>query len=96
VGDVEGRISGGGGAFLPRRGILGLQAPPPQVARFPWHPTSVLVLHTDGVRPGWTWRDLPEAAWVHPEATARWLVQVFGRERDDATALVVKARTHGA
>jgi hypothetical protein len=51
-----------------------------------------MVLHSDGVVSRWRWEDFPELGKLPAAVTARKLVHQFGRETDDVTAIVVKAK----
>lgn len=95
VGNVEARLLAFPRSRIrPRRGILGFNAPPAAPRRHPWEPGSVLVLHSDGVSPAWTWADLLDT-WTGASAAARGLLEAFGRPEDDASVLVLRGGGHG-
>jgi anti-sigma regulatory factor (Ser/Thr protein kinase) len=77
--------------FCIRRGVIGLNAPNAVVTEHPWPPDHVLVLHSDGLRPHWSWRDFPGLADQPAPAMAQELLRVLAREYDDATVLVVRS-----
>ena len=62
VGNVEARVFGSPQAmsFMVRRGVVGLNAPPPSSPSTPGSRTIVMVLHSDGLRTHWRWEDFPD------------------------------------
>jgi anti-sigma regulatory factor (Ser/Thr protein kinase)/serine/threonine protein phosphatase PrpC len=94
IGNIEARLVGDAypGPVV-RRGIVGLNAPKPVVTRHPWGAGSILVLHSDGLHSGWSWRDFPDRVWEDPGTAAHRLLEAFGKDEDDVTVLIVKG--HG-
>jgi anti-sigma regulatory factor (Ser/Thr protein kinase)/serine/threonine protein phosphatase PrpC len=93
VGDIELRVWGAPErlSLIPRRGIVGLNAPQPATAEHPFTPGTVLVMHSDGLRPRWDFSDFP---WIGSESasiTAQRLLKALARDDDDATVLVVRS-----
>lgn len=79
--------------FSIRRGVLGFNAPNALVTEHPWPPDYMLVLHSDGLRTHWSWKDFPDLANQPAPAIAREFFQVLAREEDDATVIVVRNAT---
>jgi len=76
--------------FAMRRGVVGLSAPDALVTEHPWPPDHVLVLHTDGLRTHWGWKDFPGVADQPATAIAQELLRLLAKEEDDATVIVVR------
>jgi serine phosphatase RsbU (regulator of sigma subunit) len=94
VGNVEVKTLGMSGPtrFVLRRGIVGLNAPPPSVTDRPWPDAGVLCMYSDGVHSRWDW---PEAACIARRSAteiAGLLLRRYARDDDDATILVVKGK----
>ena len=94
VGNVEMHLLGSPAPLrlMIRRGIVGLSgAPKPVPTTHAWTPTSVLVVHSDGVSPKWqTGANLALVASQPPGLIAHRLLELGGRLEDDATVLVVR------
>jgi anti-sigma regulatory factor (Ser/Thr protein kinase) len=58
---------------------------------FPWSDSSILVMHSDGLRSGWDLNSYPGIWNKHPGLIAGILYRDFFRERDDVTVLVAKS-----
>jgi len=93
VGDVVSRVfeSRAPIDFRIRRGVLGGQAPNPVVTHHAWDPSSVLVLHSDGLSSRWRWSDFPNLARASAAEAAGTLLRRLAKDDDDATVVVVKA-----
>jgi serine phosphatase RsbU (regulator of sigma subunit) len=65
-----------------------------KVAEFshPWHPQSLLLLHSDGIATQWDLDRYPGLLSRDPSLIAGILYRDFKRGRDDATVVVVKQR----
>ena len=92
VGDIELRVWGAVErlGLIPRRGVVGLNAPQPTPVEHPFPPGTALVMHSDGVRSQWDFKDFP---WIGRESasiTAQRLLTTLAREDDDATVLVIR------
>ena len=57
--------------------------------QFPWRRGTHVVVHTDGVKGGWSLGEYPGIARCHPMILAGLLWRDHAREKDDATAVVV-------
>ena len=76
--------------FAIRRGVIGLNAPNALVTEHPWPPDHVLVLHSDGLRTHWSWKDFPGLAEQPAPAMAQEFLRLLAKEEDDATVIVVR------
>jgi anti-sigma regulatory factor (Ser/Thr protein kinase)/serine/threonine protein phosphatase PrpC len=92
IGNVEARVVGPEKPmnFLVRRGVLGGNAPNPQVTEHEWQPAYLMFLYTDGLRSRWSWQDFPELANASAPFIAQSLLRALARDDDDATILVVR------
>jgi anti-sigma regulatory factor (Ser/Thr protein kinase) len=77
--------------FAIRRGVIGLNAPNALVTEHPWPPDHVLVLHSDGLRTHWGWKDFPGVADQPAPELAKEFLQALAKEEDDATVMVVRS-----
>ena len=91
VGNIEVRLVGNHERLklVVRRGIIGLNAPAPVPLEHPWTPGSLLIMHSDGIRTHWDWKDFPDLEGQTPTAIAHRLLHQLGKADDDATVLVV-------
>ena len=78
-------------AFLPRRGIVGVDELRVSVHEISWDPYWVLVLHTDGLRTHWQWDDFPGLGREPAKEIASRLMRDLAIGNDDATVLAVKS-----
>jgi anti-sigma regulatory factor (Ser/Thr protein kinase) len=92
VGNIEARVFPHTEAFrfAIRRGVIGLNAPNALVTEHPWPPDYMLVLHSDGLRTHWNWKDFPGLAKQPAPALAQEFLRVLAKEEDDATVIVVR------
>ena len=93
VGNIEVRVfpSSEQFPFSIRRGVIGLNAPNAVVTEHPWPPDHVLVLHSDGLRTHWSWKDFPGLADQPAPALAQEFLRLLAKEEDDATVIVVRS-----
>jgi len=93
VGNVEARVCGSREriAFVPRRGIVGVDELRVAVHEVSWDPQWVLVLHTDGLRTHWQWDDFPGLGREPAKEIASRLMRDLAIGNDDATVLAVKS-----
>lgn len=74
-----------------RRGIVGSStAPGPVITEFDWTPSSLLILHSDGVHNAWSRDELSALTIQSPGEIARRLLETCGRLDDDATVLIAR------
>jgi anti-sigma regulatory factor (Ser/Thr protein kinase)/serine/threonine protein phosphatase PrpC len=92
VGNIETRVfpPSPGLDFPVRRGVVGLNAPRAVVTQRPWDPARILVMHSDGLRSHWTWKEFPDLPRQTASAAAESLLRGLARELDDATVIVVR------
>jgi len=95
VGNIEARVFPRPEAFrfTIRRGVVGNNAPHAVATEHPWQPENLLVLHSDGLRTHWNWRDFPGASDLPAPALATELLRLLAKEEDDATVMVVGPTT---
>jgi anti-sigma regulatory factor (Ser/Thr protein kinase) len=79
-------------ALVSMNGILGHGVHRRQQFSQPWSRDALLVMHSDGLGMGWKLGRYPGLAARHPAVIAGVLYRDFGRDRDDATVLVVAER----
>ena len=93
VGNIEARVfpSSELFPFAIRRGVIGLNAPNPVVTEHPWPLGNVLVLHSDGLRTHWSWKDFPGVAEQSAHTLAQEFLRFLAKEEDDATVIVVRS-----
>jgi anti-sigma regulatory factor (Ser/Thr protein kinase) len=77
--------------FIIRRGVIGLNAPAVVVTEHPWPIGDMLVLHSDGLRTHWSWRDFPDVLNKPAPALAQEFLGMLAKEEDDATVIVVRS-----
>lgn len=58
---------------------------------YDWEENSILILHSDGINPGWQLMNYPGLYFKHPSLIAGILYRDFRRIGDDATVLVTRA-----
>jgi hypothetical protein len=92
VGNVEARLWQPDREQRPvaRRGIVGAAAPRGRPSEFALGAEWWLVVHTDGVSARFRLGELPEFGRRDPQGLADALVARWGRQADDATAVVVR------
>jgi anti-sigma regulatory factor (Ser/Thr protein kinase) len=92
VGNIEVRVfpSSVPFSFSIRRGVIGLNAPNAVVTEHPWSLDNVLVLHSDGLRTHWDWKDFSGLANQPAPSLAKNFLRLLAKEEDDATVIVVR------
>lgn len=79
--------------LVPKRGVIGGNAPSPVLADWEWDRASVMLLHSDGLEPRWKCDEFA----LHDDRTATVLAQeilgTYSKQDDDATVLVVGGST---
>lgn len=91
LGNIEARVLGEGHfPFVVRRGIVGVNAPPPAPSEHPWPEDNLLVLHSDGLTTHWTDRQFERLFEKSATEIAARLLNKLAKDDDDATVLVVK------
>ena len=77
-------------SFSIRRGVIGLNAPNAVVTDHPWPSDHMLVLHSDGLRTHWGWKDFPGLADQPAPVLAQEFLRLLAKDEDDATVIVVR------
>ena len=92
VGNIEGRIVTGTETkrMVSHAGTAGLALRRTQEFEYPFHPDSVLVMHSDGLTTSWSTSAMPGLFGVHPTLVAATLYGQFKRGRDDASVVVAR------
>jgi anti-sigma regulatory factor (Ser/Thr protein kinase)/serine/threonine protein phosphatase PrpC len=92
VGNIETRLIGNPERLnlVVKRGVVGLNAPSPVPSEHPWTSTSLLIMHSDGLHPHWSWNEFSDVAEAAPDVIARRLLQALGKIDDDATVVVAR------
>lgn len=91
VGNVDGRVIALGGTehLMPQNGIVGHTMPAVRSMNVPWPVGALLVMHSDGITTRWRPDAYPGLMTTHPALVAGVIYRDFGRDRDDATILVL-------
>lgn len=95
IGNIVGSIVAPSGAvqhMVSHAGTAGHEVHKIADFQYPWHPGSVLVMHSDGLSGSWSFERYPGLIARHPGLIAGVLYRDQRRERDDATILVARAR----
>lgn len=92
VGNVTGLLSGPGTrkTMLCFNGIVGREVRHLRESSYPLGPQDGLVLHTDGVRDGWTAGPRPDAPGDDPLLVAATIVRELERGRDDVGVVIAR------
>jgi len=95
IGNIAGCIfhEGGRRHLMSHNGIVGSNLRKTQEFIHPWLPGSMLILHSDGLGTRWDLDAYPGLSVRHPALIAAVLYRDFGRQRDDATVLVLRERS---
>jgi anti-sigma regulatory factor (Ser/Thr protein kinase) len=91
VGNVDGRVLTDERTehLIPQNGIVGNTMPRLRPTAAAWSTSSRMVLHSDGVSARWQLAAYPGLMNAHPAIMAGVIYRDYGRERDDATILVI-------
>jgi anti-sigma regulatory factor (Ser/Thr protein kinase) len=92
VGNVDGRVVtvDTNRHLIPQNGIVGHTMPRVKAGDVPWPTDARLVMHSDGISSRWRADRYPGLLARHPALLAGVLFRDFGRDRDDATVLVLR------
>jgi len=92
IGNVDGRVvtAESSRQLMPQSGIVGHTMPRIQASDVPWPTNARLVMHSDGISSRWNTEAYPGLLARHPALMAGVLFRDFARDRDDATALVLR------
>lgn len=75
--------------LVPKRGVLGGDAPSPVLSDWEWDPASVMVLHSDGLASHWTCEEFAGCDDRTATAIAQEILRTHQKQDDDTTVLVV-------
>jgi hypothetical protein len=91
IGNITGSLAslGRSQGLVSHNGTLGLNARRAQQFEYRCEPGALLVMHSDGVSARWDLRNRGDLLACHPAIIAATLWRDHGRERDDATIVVV-------
>lgn len=91
VGNISGTLVSHGKSqgLVSHAGTLGLRPRRSQQFAYRRDPGTLLVMHSDGLSARWNLRDQPELLARHPAIIAAVLYRDHGRNRDDATVVVI-------
>jgi anti-sigma regulatory factor (Ser/Thr protein kinase) len=92
IGNIEGRIFDGSEKhrLISHDGTIGSSLQKVRQWDYPWHPNSLLILHTDGISGRWDLESYPGLVTRHPSIIAAVLYRDFRRVRDDASVVVLR------
>lgn len=91
VGNISGHLVGyeKSQGLMSHNGTLGMHQRPAQQLEYKLSPGSLLILHSDGVSARWDLKERPDLLRAHPAIVAGALYRDHGRNRDDATVVVI-------
>lgn len=92
VGNIAASISGFNEHhnLVSYNGTVGHEVRKIQEFTYAWQPTSLLIMHSDGLGTQWRLDRYPGLSQKHPSLIAGVLYRDFNRERDDVTVLVAR------
>lgn len=77
-------------SMISHNGIVGHQMRPPKELSYPWTPSSLLVMHSDGLQTKWNLSHCPGLERHTPTVISSVLYRDFRRDRDDVTVVTCK------
>jgi anti-sigma regulatory factor (Ser/Thr protein kinase) len=93
VGNIAGSLraadGAGGRGMFSHNGTVGHLMRKVQMFEYPWAPSSLLLIHSDGLQTRWALDKYPGLARRHPAVIGGVLYRDFCRGRDDATIVVL-------
>jgi anti-sigma regulatory factor (Ser/Thr protein kinase) len=92
MGNVDGRVLASNATehLVPQNGIAGHCMPTPRSSSLSWPAGARLIMHSDGIVPRWRVDAYEDQTPLHPALLAGLIYRDFGRDRDDATVLVLR------
>jgi hypothetical protein len=92
VGNIAGTVmtAARSRGMVSHNGTLGMQLLRSQQFEYDWPGDACVVMHSDGLSARWSVGSYPGLFMRHPAVIAAVLYRDHGRQRDDATVLVVK------
>ena len=93
IGNISASLIDGGASrsLVSHNGTLGMTVQRIQEFRTEWKPSSVFVMHSDGLHTRWDLSSYAGLVSRHPALICGALLRDFRRQRDDASVLVLKA-----
>lgn len=94
VGNIAAAVVDDGGTrrAVSHNGIVGHEIRKVQMFSYPWRPTAILLMHSDGIGTGWNIDQYPGLRAQPPEVISAVIYRDFCRGTDDATIVVAKGR----
>jgi anti-sigma regulatory factor (Ser/Thr protein kinase) len=94
IGNIHGALVGleRSRGMVSRSGTLGLTLTQPRQFTYEWPPGELVIMHSDGLSARWSLADRPGLRAHHAAVIAAVLYRDLGRQRDDATVVVVRYR----
>jgi len=91
-GDISGRVVSSGASLscVSKTGIVGAKIPSPHVYTYEWDPTSLLIMHSDGLTSRWDVSAYPGLDARHPTVIAAVLYRDHKRGNDDVTVVAIR------
>jgi anti-sigma regulatory factor (Ser/Thr protein kinase) len=95
IGNVAGALAVDGGVkrMVSRNGTVGAVARQILGFQYPFHGDALVIIHSDGLASHWSLDKYPGLAAREPALIAAVLYRDFGRKRDDAMVMVVRAKS---
>jgi anti-sigma regulatory factor (Ser/Thr protein kinase) len=95
IGNVAGVLVVGGGVkrMVSRNGTVGAVARQILGFQYPFDGDALVIIHSDGLASNWSLDKYPGLALREPALIAAVLYRDFGRQRDDAMVMVVRAKS---
>ena len=92
MGNVDGRVQASSATehLVPQNGIVGHGMPAPRSSSVAWPAGARLIMHSDGIVARWRVDAYEGQTPLHPALLAGLIYRDFGRDRDDATVLVLR------
>lgn len=95
IGNISGTVFSitGTSRMVSHNGTVGHEVRKIQEFTYPWHPTGILIMHSDGLSSRWQLDRYPGLAAKHCSLIAGVLYRDCKRHRDDVTVLVAREET---
>ncbi|RCJ37860.1 serine/threonine protein kinase [Nostoc minutum NIES-26] len=77
-------------SLVSHNGTVGHEARKIQEFTYQWHPSGILIMHSDGLSTQWRLERYAGLSYKHPSLIAGILYRDFNRDRDDVTVLVAR------
>lgn len=77
-------------SFIVKRAIVGRDMIIPKVSKHDWDSSNVMVLHSDGIKSGWSWKEYPEFETTTASKIAQIILKKRSNIHDDATVVVMR------